>query len=176
MKVVREINRGGFGVVREVKLPDGTHAACKFFDPHIGSPDEREKLRKRFQREVRIQSQITHPNIMPVLGYDLEASPPWFTMPLATQSFETKLVEDRANQTFDSEPWQDILAAVEELHRLGYVHRDLKPANILLVGAKWVVSDFGLILPTSRETTVLTRVEISVRNALVRCAGAGPGL
>jgi hypothetical protein len=46
---------------------------------------------------------------------------------------------------------------VEELHRLGYVHRDLKPANILLVDNTWMISDFGLILPTMRDTTVLTR-------------------
>jgi eukaryotic-like serine/threonine-protein kinase len=156
MRIVREIDRGGFGIVHEVQLPDRRRVARKSFDPQIGSPEEREKLRKRFQREVRIQSQIVHPNIMPILDYDLEAAPPWFTMPLAERSFEKKLMEDHATDSFDADPWQDILAAVEELHRLGYVHRDLKPANILCVGGSWVLSDFGLILPTSRETTVLT--------------------
>jgi hypothetical protein len=52
--------------------------------------------------------------------------------------------------------WQDILAAVEELHRLGYVHRDLKPANGLRVEDKWVLADFGLVLPLARDTTMLT--------------------
>jgi serine/threonine protein kinase len=156
MKVVREIDRGGFGVVHEVRLDDGQVVARKSFDPQVGAADEREKLRKRFQREVRIQSQIVHPNIMPILQYDLEASPPWFIMPLAAQSFEAKIADDHAAHKFDSHPWQDILAAVEELHRLGYVHRDLKPANILCVDGDWVLSDFGLILPTARETTILT--------------------
>lgn len=77
-------------------------------------------------------------------------------MPLAERSFQAKIEADLSGGSFDPGPWQDILAAVEELHRLGYVHRDLKPANILLVNGTWVLSDFGLVLPTARETTILT--------------------
>lgn len=156
MRVIRLIDRGGFGVVHEVKTSDGQRLARKSFDPQVGTTEEREKLRKRFAREVRIQSQIRHPNIMPILKHDLDASPPWFTMPLARRSFATKIDEDRSQRVLDTRAWQDILAAVEELHRLGYVHRDLKPANILLVDDRWVLSDFGLILPTARDTTILT--------------------
>ncbi len=156
MREVRLINRGGFGVVHEVEDDEGRHLARKSFDPPTSDQDEREKLRKRFVREVRIQSQIRHPNIMPIIEFDLEASPPWFTMPLAGQSFEQKICADRIHGTVDAAAWQDILAAVEELHRLGYVHRDLKPANVLLVENKWVLADFGLILPMARDTTILT--------------------
>ena len=156
MEVVRLIDRGGFGVVHEVQTPDGQRLARKSFDPQVASPDEREKLQRRFTREVRVQSQIRHPNIMPILTHDLDASPPWFTMPLAELSLQAKIEADRNGGTFDPTPWQDILAAVEELHRLGYVHRDLKPANILLVRGTWLLSDFGLILPTARDTTILT--------------------
>lgn len=158
MREIRLIDRGGFGVVHEVEADDGSRLARKSFDPQIGSgsPVEIAKLGKRFVREVRIQSQIQHPNVMPILSHDLDASPPWFTMPLAQQSFTTKIEEDKRNGTLDTAPWQDILSAVEELHRLGYVHRDLKPANILLVDGQWMLSDFGLILPTARDTTVLT--------------------
>lgn len=158
MRKIRLIDRGGFGTVHEFEAAGGTRVACKLFDPHpqIGSAADREKLKLRFAREVRVQSQIRHPNIMPVLDHDLEASPPWFTMPLATASFFDKLEADRRQGTFDPAPWQDILAAVEELHRLGFVHRDLKPQNILLVENTWMLSDFGLILPMARDTTVLT--------------------
>ena len=61
MRVIRVINRGGFGVVHEVEDDDGQRLARKTFDPPISDPAEREKLRKRFAREVRIQSQIRHP-------------------------------------------------------------------------------------------------------------------
>jgi len=156
MREIRLINRGGFGVVHEIEDDHGLRLARKTFDPPTSDPEEREKLRKRFAREVRIQSQIRHPNVMPIVEFDLEASPPWFTMPLASRSFDQKIYADRVNGTVDTEAWQDILAAVEELHRLGYVHRDLKPANVLLVENKWVLADFGLILPIARDTTILT--------------------
>lgn len=156
MQQIRLIDRGGFGVVHEVEDNKGRHLARKSFDPQVASAEEKEKLRKRFNREVQIQSRIHHPNIMPILEHDLEASPPWFTMPLASDSFAAKIEGDRTRGVIDPKPWQDILAAVEELHRLGYVHRDLKPANILLVDNTWVLSDFGLVLPTARDTTILT--------------------
>lgn len=155
MRQIREINRGGFGVVHEIEVR-GRRFAKKSFDPMTPDADEREKLGKRFAREVRIQSQIRHPNIMPIVKFDLETAPPWFTMPLADKSFEKKIEEDRCQGIVDPAAWQDILAAVEELHRLGFVHRDLKPANVLLVEGKWVLADFGLILPMARNTTILT--------------------
>jgi hypothetical protein len=156
MREIRLINRGGFGVVHEVEDDRGNHVAKKSFDPLTSDHEEREKLGKRFAREVRVQSHLRHPNVMPIIEFDLEASPPWFTMPLACQSFEQKIEAERAQGRVDVAAWQDILGAVEELHRLGYVHRDLKPANVLLVENKWVLADFGLILPMARDTTILT--------------------
>jgi eukaryotic-like serine/threonine-protein kinase len=153
---VRQINRRGFGIVYEIEDDNGRHFAMKVFDPQTTDSDEREKLRKRFAREVRIQSQIRHPNIMPIIEFDLDVDPPWFTMPLACQSFDQKIIADHPSGIVDTAAWQDILAAVEELHRLGYVHRDLKPGNVLLVDNRWVLADFGLILPMARDTTILT--------------------
>ncbi|QHS50411.1 serine/threonine-protein kinase [Edaphobacter sp. 12200R-103] len=155
MREVEVINRGGFGVVHKVEI-DGQHFAKKTFDPQIQTGTDREKLRRRFVREVKIQSRIKHPNIMPIFRYDLDTTPPWFLMPLASASFEKKIAEDVLSSTIDKSAWQDILAAVEELHRLGYVHRDLKPGNVLKVGDRWVIADFGLVLPTVRDTTRLT--------------------
>jgi serine/threonine protein kinase len=94
--------------------------ARKSFDPQVADLTERVNLQRRFEREVRIQSAIRHPNIMPVLEASLDSDPPWFTMPLASISLEQKIREDHVRGEFDPSPWQDILAAAEELHRLGY--------------------------------------------------------
>jgi len=60
---------------------------------------------------------------MPIIEHDLNASPPWFTMPLASRSFAAKIAEDRSRASSTRSLAGD-LAGVEELHRLGYVHRD----------------------------------------------------
>ena len=156
MRIIRRIDRGGFGYVEEVETNDGQRIARKTFDPQLVNGGDVSTLQRRFEREVRIQSAIRHPNIMPVLRFEMDHTPPWFTMPLAIEPLQDKLQRDHQNNEFDASIWPDILGAVEELHRLGYVHRDLKPANILNVGGTWVISDFGLILPTMRDTTVLT--------------------
>jgi len=156
MNIIRTIDRGGFGFVEEIETDTGERVARKTFDPVAANPADLPILRRRFEREVRIQSALAHPNIMPVLEHELHSDPSHFTMPLASESLETKIRHDHLAGTFDPSPWPDVLAAVEELHRLGYVHRDLKPANILLVGGTWMISDFGLILPTMRDTTILT--------------------
>lgn len=124
----------------------------------MGTNDERAKLKRRIEREVRIQLQLNHPNIMLILEAHLDEDPPWFIMPLASDSYVNKIATDKASGVIDPEPWADFLAGIEKLHRLGYVHRDIKPQNILLLGDDWVLSDFGLILPTMRDTTVLTGI------------------
>jgi eukaryotic-like serine/threonine-protein kinase len=73
MRVVRRINRGGFGYVDEVIDDNGNHVARKTFDPQlVGQAVDLISLRRQFEREVRIQSAIKHPNIMPILKAKLE--------------------------------------------------------------------------------------------------------
>lgn len=78
MEIIRRIDRGGFGFVDEVQTPGGLRIARKCFDPLVADPAERANLQRRFEREVRIQSAIRHPNIMPVLESSLDSDPPWF--------------------------------------------------------------------------------------------------
>lgn len=155
MKVVKHIDDGGFGTVEQVETESGAIVARKTFKPTRLDPDGR--LRGRFIREVRTQSKMKHPNIMEILEAHLEDDPPWFTMPVATCSYRTKIAEDCAKGEIDIKPWMDILSGVEEIHRLGLIHRDLKPENILCVNDVWVISDFGTVLPPTRDTTTLTK-------------------
>jgi serine/threonine protein kinase len=158
MHIVREIDKGGFGIVEEV-IHDGKRYARKTFSPNqaiVDNAEDREKARRRFIRETKIQQGINHPNIMPITVANMEDDPPWFLMPLADESYDAQIQRDRLNNTVTLQPLLDILAGLEELHRLGYVHRDLTPKNILLLEDKWVLSDLGLVLPKSRTTTILT--------------------
>jgi len=158
MEVISEINRGGFGVVEKVRLSDGSIVARKSFAPTVGisDPNDLDKLRHRFEREVRYMSSIESEAICPVLDYDLNCSDPWFTMPLAEETLHDAIDEAKSNGTIPVEALADVLNGLEEIHRLGFVHRDLKPMNVLFIDGIWKLADFGLILPPSGETTMLT--------------------
>src|SRR5579859_4691961 len=131
LTVVGEIARGGFGRVERVCSPDGRVFARKVFEPspRLGLPEEIdvEKLRKRFEREVRVQMALAPYGMMPIEHAALDADPPWFLMPLADKTYRQQIRADREQTRVSPEPLLDILNGLEELHRLGYVHRDLKP-------------------------------------------------
>lgn len=160
MHVIEQINRGGFGVVEKVQLNDGSIVARKTFDPSIPltTDEEREKVLKRFIREVKIQSSFKSESICPILDSDLTGDAPWFTMPLAEKTLADELTECAATGNVPSQALADVLNALEALHELDYVHRDLKPQNVLLVDGVWKLTDFGLILPPTGSTTKLTSV------------------
>mgnify|MGYP001502791996 CR=1 FL=1 len=158
MKIIELINRGGFGRVEKVLLKDGSSGALKTFDPQfsVNTHDELEKLKKRFEREVRILSSLDSKFVIPVLDYDLKTENPWFLMPLAECSLADTIENFRKDQNSAQSAITDILNSLEYLHKADYVHRDLKPQNVLLHQGKWKLSDFGLILPPSTQTTKLT--------------------
>lgn len=156
-QTLREIGRGGFGVVEEVRNPDGELFARKTFkpSPHV-QLHFHDKLRRRFRREVMIQTELGGQEIMPILSQDLDGDAPWFVMPLAEKTYEDQISDDRRMGSVDIDAVADILNGLELLHDLGFVHRDLNPKNILLHDSRWKLSDLGAVLPPSGHTVTLT--------------------
>lgn len=113
---------------------------------------------KRFHREVRTQSALMHPGIMPIFAVDFESVPPWYVMPLADYSLRDRLKNGETFSEDDSVALVlQVASALGHGHHEGVIHRDVKPENILWLDGRWVVSDFGLCRDYTAESTTVTR-------------------
>jgi hypothetical protein len=138
--------------------------AIKYLLTHPGAAADKDTVR-RFEREVRAQSTLDHPGIIPVIFSNFDDDPPWFVMPLAWGSLRT-LFENMAPGNLSAklpEPQATalILAVAEALshaHKEGIIHRDIKPENILYLDDKWVLADFGLCRDHTSTSTTFTRL------------------
>jgi len=163
-KVIDQIGQGGFGIVEKVKDNKGKIFARKTF--HISEPNQfdaaaRESVKKRFIREINVQKNLSHKNIVPIVDADLTANPPNYIMPLAICSLADDIREEKTLNGNFMEALMDILAGLEALHKLGFRHRDLKPANVLRYEDGkgkmfYAIGDFGLV--SVNQMTSLTSI------------------
>jgi serine/threonine protein kinase/WD40 repeat protein len=77
-RVLREIGRGGMGVVYEAEQVSlGRHVALKVLPPQMLGDVQR---RRRFEREARAAAKLHHTNIVPVFGMGEHGETPYFVM------------------------------------------------------------------------------------------------
>jgi serine/threonine protein kinase len=168
LQELKEIGKGGFGVVHEVIADDGTHYARKTYcvvQNFPNTPETDAIFLPRFLREAKLQSGIEHKNVVPIFQKNLNASPPYFLMPLAESTLERDLLVDKSLGGNFLAAIMDILAALEEIHPLRIYHRDLKPGNVLRFcdpndprGHYYAISDFGLVALKQTQVSVLTQL------------------
>ena len=165
--IIREIGKGGFGIVHEVADQHGTRFAKKTY--HINQSftvtDEINlHLKKRFEREAKLQSGINHRNIVPIIKKNLNDDPANFLMPLADSSLEQAIHKDKTLAGKWTNALLDIISGLEEIHSVKIYHRDLKPGNVLrFVDLEikgeffYAISDFGLIALKQTQVSMLTQ-------------------
>ncbi len=134
--IVRELGRGGMGVVFEAfdrRL--GRHCALKAMHATGAAGDE---LRRRFAREAQAAARLSHPHVAAI--YD--ATPDYIAMQLVAGVPIDSV--DRCDRRLVVELMRDAARAVHYAHEQGIVHRDLKPSNLLVEERHVFVVDFGL--------------------------------
>ncbi|MBL4590426.1 MAG: protein kinase [Phycisphaerales bacterium] len=146
-KVIREIGRGGMGVVYECEQQSPRRrVAVKVVDSIRYAP----KLEKRLHAEAQIQGQLQHPGIAQVFDAGValmgQSRRPYFVM---------ELIDGRPLHAFadehglSSKQKLELIAKVADgmthAHNRGVVHRDLKPENILVTASgQPKILDFGI--------------------------------
>ena len=138
-RLVRELGRGGFGIVYEAQPTegDGATVALKILNPLL-TADAR--TQRDLLREAAISSQLDHPGIVHVVDSGEERGYAW----LATELVDGKPL-DAACKDDPMGLAHQLVAAVAHAHNRGVVHRDLKPANVLVSSSgELKVLDFGL--------------------------------
>ena len=131
-EVLERVGIGGMGsVYRAKRRQDGRVVALKV-------PQEKyladAKFVKRFYREAEVLKRFTHPNIVRVYDYRMQAPEHYIAMEyLDGDSLEDLL--ERQPFTF-SESVQMLRAmadALRHIHMQNVVHRDIKPANVMVL-------------------------------------------
>jgi serine/threonine-protein kinase len=135
-RLTASIGRGGMGAIYEAEhVITHKRFAVKTLLPGYGRIPE---IAKRFEREARAASLLSHPNIVSVVDFGtLPDGALYLAMELVAGRSLTEVLEH------ESLPVPRVLAIVRQVlealahaHAAGVVHRDLKPDNIMLV-------DFG---------------------------------
>lgn len=157
-KVIRELGRGGMGVVYEVYHP----ALNQFRALKCLIPEENgsETLCQRFLREVQTTAKLKHPHLVQIFDSGLWEGKPYFAMELIEGTSLEDLIQKGLPIRKGIEYITQCLEGLSYAHTQKILHRDLKPSNVLITPyglAK--ITDFGLAkdLTLSETDKKLTR-------------------
>lgn len=138
--VVRELGRGGMGVVYEGFDPTLERAVAIKLVLGEGDP-------ARFLREAKAAAKVNSPNAVTVYDAGEHDGSPYLVMELVPGPSVGRLLAKRGRLDWRAATRAAASAArgLTAVHAAGLVHRDMKPSNLLVTRAGVVkVADFGL--------------------------------
>ncbi len=150
-RILREIHRGGQGVVYEA-IQEATRrkVALKVM---LGAAFSNDATKKRFEREVEVVANFSHENIVRIYDSGLTHGQYYFAMEyIEGQRLDAYISRKKPHIRELLELFRTICSAVAYAHQRLVIHRDLSPSNILVdeQGKPYVV-DFGLAKQLEEE-------------------------
>ena len=145
-RLVRELARGGMGVVYLAERADGQfeqRVALKLIKRGMDS----DRIHRRFLAERQILARLNHPHIARLLDGGVTADgQPYFAIEYVEGTTIVAHCDSRRLGIRDRlRLFLDVCEAVRYAHQNLVVHRDLKPGNILVTGDGQVkLLDFGI--------------------------------
>ncbi len=143
-QIIRLLGEGGMGQVWcAVQRSTNREVALKLIH---GIRFTSGQNRARFEREVELSSQLSHPNIARVYDSGFAEDHAYLAMELVRGKPLDEYVESRQPGEFERlQLMLEVCRAVQHAHQRGVIHRDLKPTNILVTDdGRPVLVDFGL--------------------------------
>jgi len=140
-RVVREIGRGGMGIVFEAER-DGRRFALKWLPnaPLLGA-----RAIERVKREAAALARLDHPNVVAIRDSGSEDGVPFLVMDLVEGEPLSSIVGKPAPREAAALV-RRLALAVQAVHDRGVLHRDLKPQNVVVrPDGEPVLVDFGLV-------------------------------
>ncbi len=145
-EVLDQIGEGGMGIVYRARQRSlGRMVAMKVIRPDRAMDAQ---YVKRFLREVKVTSQLGHPNVVTVHDYGTMSDGRLF---LVEELLDAETLDDRIQQGPISSQRAVAIAAqmcdgLEAAHKMSIVHRDMKPQNVCLQSGAGPMGDFVKLL------------------------------
>lgn len=152
-RVIREVARGGMGVVLEAEADDGRRVALKVIPEREAGLQEIERLR----REAKIARRLQHPNIVRIHEMDMTRDPSGGPLHYLVMDYVEGRTLAQVMREGDRPRVLRLLLqvadAVAYAHAEGVLHRDLKPSNVIVADSgEAVLADFGLARDSATGT------------------------
>lgn len=157
-EIGKPLGKGKFGRVYLVKeRTSGFICALKVL--YKSELQQGSGVEKQVRREIEIQSNLRHPNILRLFGHFHDPKRIFLILEFAGQGELYKLLrkEQRFPEWKAAQYIAQMASALRYLHRKHVIHRDIKPENILVgIHDEIKISDFGWSVhaPTHRRATL----------------------
>ena len=156
--IKRQISTGSFGTIYEVLSEDDNKVYALKELTNIDTV-----TKQRFEREIKVLSQLDHPNIVKIIQWNIGGDPPNFYPYYVMEYLSGGSLRHHMDEKFDSDDdekyyfdvkWTinriilPVCNALAQAHSSNIYHRDLKPSNIMFTDATKSaikITDWGLV-------------------------------